>query len=419
MKILLINPNRYRFPPVIPVGLEYLAGELSKTFHHYEFLDLCFEDKPEAKLHEKINNNDFDIVGITIRQIDTVLYHNNEYFLDEIVLFVKICKSYDIPVLLGGAGFSIMPGEILTFTGADYGIYGPGEKAVVYLLDALSKNHAIDRLLNGYQYFEKPEYHFTREKLADYDIYTENDGIVGFRTQIGCKGNCIFCTESMKPVIFHTPESVADEISHLKTLGHAKYHLCDSEFNLYLDHCIRVCQTIVKKSGPVNWALYMKPEPFSKNLFFWLKKSGASLLTLSFDTFSIDKTKLQLLSKFFSYANESGLKVAIDLSTGFPYENLDQLHRTLEFLDEQPVSTVGINSYYRVYPSTQLFYLIQKDTKLQELLISAGQQNNFVRPVFFNFFTYEQIAPLIENKEKFRLEGFEKVTNYQRLSKKN
>ncbi|MCE5251087.1 B12-binding domain-containing radical SAM protein, partial [bacterium] len=88
MKILLINTNRYQKPPVPPLALEYLAGALERSAHEYRVLDLCFADDPVAELDREISGFSPDVAGITVRNIDTVLYNNNEFFLDEIRTFV-------------------------------------------------------------------------------------------------------------------------------------------------------------------------------------------------------------------------------------------------------------------------------------------------------------------------------------------
>ena len=43
MKILLVNSNRYKYPPVIPVGLEYIAGEIQKSLHSFTKLQKMLE----------------------------------------------------------------------------------------------------------------------------------------------------------------------------------------------------------------------------------------------------------------------------------------------------------------------------------------------------------------------------------------
>ncbi len=84
MKILLINPNRYKAPPVPPIGLEYIAACLEKEGHEPLIVDLTFSEEIYKDIDEAIGSFAPDIVGVTVRNIDAVLYHTNEFFLDEI-----------------------------------------------------------------------------------------------------------------------------------------------------------------------------------------------------------------------------------------------------------------------------------------------------------------------------------------------
>ncbi len=412
MKILFINSNRYQHPPVIPIAIEYLAGALSKTNHSYAILDLCFADDPIAEIRNSINIHNPDVIGITIRQVDTVLYQNNEFFLPEIKEYITICKENDRIVILGGVGFSIMPEKILDYTDANYGIEGPGELALIDVLNKLENNEDIQRVVNGYSYFNKPNFKFDRELLFNYKKYIENDGIVGFRTQIGCNEKCIFCTEGNKNIIYHKPESVAKEIMDFKNKGFTKFHLCDSEFNINLKHCISICKAIYKYAGLTDWVLYMKLEPFSDELFYWLKKSGADLITLSLNTKDVNYKKLE---EFCHLASLNNIKIAVDLSTGFPNEDINSLLKMIDALDPLNVSTVGVNSFYRIYPGTPLFEQIEKNGSMNKYLINWKPGVDYISPVFYNYFNEEMLKKAIGNKKKFRIEGFEKATNYQRV----
>ncbi|MBN1576187.1 MAG: cobalamin-dependent protein [Chitinispirillaceae bacterium] len=412
MKILFINTNRYHFPPVVSLGIEYLAGELSKTRHRFEVCDLCFSSDVNNDIETAIKRFDPDAVGITLRQIDTVLFQNNEYFLPEIKRIVAECGKYGCMTMLGGAGFSIMPEAILSYTNSDSGISGPGEPALVDILNRLERKEKIPRLVDGYDYFDASEYHFRRELLFDYRLYAQKGGIAGFRTHTGCDGSCLFCTEAGKRMIFHPPDLVGKEIAMLKENGIEQFHLCDSEFNLELSHAVSVCKSIITNSGPVNWTLYMKPEPVSEELFFYLQQSGARLITLSLNSSGCDFGSVE---KFCCYASHYGIKIAVDLSTGFPNEHQDSLEKVIDFLDSMEVSTVGVNSFYRLYPGTGLYDLIKKDESLHRFLINGTHGDTFLEPLFYNSFTEDFIVKAIGNRKKFRVEGFEKATNYQRV----
>ena len=105
MRILLINPNRYRTPPVPPIGLEYLNCALKDAGHESRILDLCFAAAPEDELAAELESFQPRAAGLSIRNIDTAICRNNVFFLDEIKSLVKVIKARRIPTILGGAGF--------------------------------------------------------------------------------------------------------------------------------------------------------------------------------------------------------------------------------------------------------------------------------------------------------------------------
>ena len=415
MKILLVNPNRYDAPPVPPLGLEYLHGVVSDTHHTPLLLDLCFAGNPEQSLKNAITEFQPDLIGFTIRQIDSALYYTNVFFLDEIKTYISIARSYNIPVVLGGVGFSIMPSEILSFMGADYGIYGPGEQAFVHLINTLESDGKPDQLINGWTPFPEKSIRSKRGYIADYKTYLQQEGTIGFRTQIGCTERCFFCVEGNKQLLFHDPESVAQELFYFKNQGYNDFHLCDSEFNINLEHSLHVCHEILSVTGPVNWSLYMKAEPISPELFDMLHKTGASLITLSIDSYKDTRDGFYKLEEFFRYAHDGGIPVIIDLSVGYPYEYIAHTKEMLDFLATQPVVSVGVNSYYRIYPYTPLFSTIKENEDLHPYLINRESGNDYIYPVFFAWFRYEDTVSILPDREKFRIEGFEKGVNYQRI----
>ena len=97
----------------------------------------------------------------------------------------------------------------------------------------------------------------------------------------------------------------------MKDLGYPYYHLCDSEFNLNLDHCINVCKALIKYADKISWTLYMKPEPFSSALFKWLKESGATLITLSIDTKTSGPESFPQLAEFFRLADKEKIRQTV------------------------------------------------------------------------------------------------------------
>src|SRR5512139_2283103 len=141
MRVLLINPNRYQYPPVPPIGLEHVAGTIEESGHKTEILDLCFSDAPYEDIDKAVVEFKPDIVGITVRNVDTVLYQTNEFFLDDIRDIVShIRQLYGLKVIVGGTGVATDPEGVLEYLGADYAVSGPAEGAVNELLDDIGQS---------------------------------------------------------------------------------------------------------------------------------------------------------------------------------------------------------------------------------------------------------------------------------------
>jgi radical SAM superfamily enzyme YgiQ (UPF0313 family) len=140
------------------------------------------------------------------------------------------------------------------------------------------------------------------------------------------------------------------------------------------------------------------------------------MLTLSIDTCSHTSAQYGRLAQLFSCGQEKGIEVIIDLSIGSPYEEDDEARRMFDFLDEQPVVSVGVNSYFRVYPGTPLYQQLMLDNKLTQFIIPRKPDMDLLYPTFFCRFTEEKVRQFIGGREIFRIEGLEKATNYQRVS---
>ena len=286
MKILLINANRYRTPPVPPLALEHLASTIGESNHECRVLDLCFSDTPEADIDATIAEYSPDIAGITIRNIDTVIHLNNVFFLDEVKSFVDMVKAHGVPVLLGGVGYSFIPSGNLAFLGADWGISGPGEYAIVSFLDSMSDGKTPEKstVLDGWEYGFDPDLRVRRGEVIDYSKYIANRGIAGFETQKGCFEHCSYCMEARGAVRFRNPRRIMEELHDLAAKGVTTFHLCDTAFNQDLGHCNAVLDEMIANGPDISWALYMKSAPYSDDLFRKLKESGANMVTLSLPT---------------------------------------------------------------------------------------------------------------------------------------
>ncbi len=413
MKILLVNTNTYRTPPVPPIGLEYIENAVRRSRHECRLLDLCFSDDPAADLGAALDDYRPDVAGFTIRNIDTVLYQNNVFFLDDIRALADEAGRRDVGILLGGAGYSFIPRDILEYIGADWGVEGPGETAVVDLLDRLDSGEVEHgAVLDGWQAGFEPGMPMLRGESVDYPRYREAGGIAGFQTQKGCMERCSYCAEGRGFTFMRDPESVAEELARLADRGITGFHLCDTEFNQDLEFSKLFLRTLIYCGPAIDWALYLKTRPVDVELFRLLKKSGASMVTVSVPT---GRNSLENAADVVHLARDNGLGVAVDLLTGFPGETRDDVRRTIDRMRDIGPDTVGVNAVFRLYPGLAVTRTVLGSVEHREGLLAPIDDETLVRPAFFGTVGVEDLREFIDGDPRFRIEGFERTSNYERL----
>ncbi len=418
-RILLINANTYRTPPVIPVGLEYVGSSLSQAGHDVTVLDLCFADDCETAVQNATDDLKPDLIGITIRNIDSALYNNNVFFIPEIKNIVQFSKRSGAPVVLGGAGFSATPEIILDETGADYGVKGPGEKAARFIADAIDRNETPDnKIINGWHLGIVPHFVPERPFGIDYEKYLSNRGLAGFATQYGCCEACPYCIEAGTTVIHRNPDAVIREIASLVETGVSDFHLCDSEYNLDLDFSELFASRLANSLLNIKWSLYIKPSPWSNKMFDALKLSGATTITMSVDSYILSGSNQSYnfddIKNIIRKCRDLEIKLAIDLITGSPNESELSTANTIDFFKEYRPDAVGVNSFFRVYPGTEF----EKEVKGANLSLIDGDNKSGpsrIAPVFYSKVSTDMLHEMIGGDTLFKIEGFERTSNYERL----
>ncbi len=412
-RVLLINPNRYMTPPVIPLGLEYIAHSLKSQSFEVAVLDLCFSADPLSDLEQRIRGFAPEAVCVSIRNVDSVLYPGTDYFLPEIKKYIdRIRELTDAPVVVRGSGIGADPEGILNFVGANCAINGPGEATLPVLLSDQSLLRQKGRVIRGAPPQSVcPE----RGKIVCYDDYIHRGGLPGFETHKGCSSNCVYCMEAGTPVRFKNPSHVVCELRQLVDQGFQHLHLCDSEFNEDLDYCMTLLQAIHREKLGLRWTLYMKPWNYDGRFFELLKESGVYLVTLSAETFEKYHEYWQEIEHMVILKKKNGIRISIDFLTGSPYENEDTLKQSLDFFRRVVPDEVVINVWLRLYKRLRISSIIYKDPSLRKfLIIPEGDDGSKLSPTFYNHILIEKLRELIHNDPLFRIAGAEKVVNYQK-----
>jgi B12 binding domain/Radical SAM superfamily len=414
MKVLLVNANTYKFPPVPPIGLEHMAGSVEEGGHEARIIDLCFSAAPQRDLDEAIGEFLPDVVGMTVRNVDTVIYQDNEFFLDDIKgLIDHVKKQYGLRVIIGGSGVSADPEGVLDYLQADYALAGPGEDRINGLLDEIQSSADIPKVhRRTYRY----EISCPRRRAGiDYGLYYERGGIAGFETHKGCGSSCVYCIEADTNVSFRNISDVVEEIRGFTSSGFKRFHLCDAEFNKDIDYCIDFLGALKEARLGIDWAVYMKPANYNKRLFRLMKETGVSLVTLTVDSWKKCSLYYSDVEKIIFIAKSCGLKIVVDFLGGFPYEDENTLVWYLDLFRRLQPDSVGVNTYIRLYRKLQITGIIMDDPQLKKNLLGCGGDRGFIMPVFYNHVDPARLRDLIGDDKLFRIEGTGKGVNYTRI----
>jgi radical SAM superfamily enzyme YgiQ (UPF0313 family) len=397
---LLINSNTEKMPyPVPPLGLCLLAGVIEKDYlvHIY---DGVFDEG--RGLAAKIDAFGPDYIGLSIRNIDDMDLFNPTAYLDIIEeRFVKTIRARSsAPLILGGSGFSIFPGQIMKRFDADYGVFGEAEEVFPLLLQELDRGHAVD--LPGVLRREgnRPAppagyYDFSRalpsdiDRRVDFGPYRAR-GAYSVQTKRGCAHRCVYCTYGhIEGGRFRTRSavSVADEIEAAhRRLGQVTFEFVDSTFNDPPGHAEAICREIVRRKLPLRLrTMGINPANVTRELFDLMLAAGFAQIDSTPDTAS--PAMLVHFQKNFTLdqlVNTAAIIREYNMPTmwffifGGPGETEATIAETFSFIDTWvgPLDMAHMTMGLRVYPHTPLY-----DIALREGVIRGD--DDLVAPCFY------------------------------------
>jgi len=397
-KVLLVNSNAETAPyPVPPLGLCLVAGRVSRDY------DVRVHDGGGG-LSELLASFGPDYVGLGVRNIDDVVMAAPTYYVDEIAeAFVRPIRSYGrAPLILGGAGFSVFPAELMTRLGADYGIVGEGEEAFATLLAALDSCEdplAIPGVVDGEGLTAARASEPEAGRLAlpesridafvDYAPY-RGRGSYPVQAKRGCAHHCVYCTYPRiegKSYRLRDPGEVVDEIEAIrKRLGDVSVEIVDSTFNDPAGHAEAICTEIARRGLRVRLrTMGVNPAGVTDELVSLMRRAGFAQVDCTPDSGS--PRVLAALRKNFDRARlerAATILAAHEMPTmwffilGGPGETRDTIRETFDFVDRfvQPGDMAHLTTGVRVYPGTAL-----AARALDEGIIAPGR--SLLRPTFY------------------------------------
>jgi radical SAM superfamily enzyme YgiQ (UPF0313 family) len=335
------------------------------------------------------------VVGISIRNIDNVDVDRVQSFTGEIAGLVEVIRrNSPVMIVLGGSGFTILPGEFMAALDADYGVIGEGERLPL-LLAALERGEAVSAIpgivtRTGPVVPPQPMAFplgrglFTPPSYASY--YLERGGMLNLQTKRGCLFRCIYCTYPHiegRRFRFLPPAEVGRTARMLQD-GGAKYlYITDATFNGSYEHSREVALAFQKAGVSIPWGGFFIPTRPPPDYYRILADAG--LRHVEFGTEALSDLVLGLYQKpfvkedvFLSHrsARDAALHVAHYLLFGGPGENEDTIKETITSSSQLEKTVFFVYNGMRIYPHTHLHALSVREGQLDPAV-------NLLTPSFY------------------------------------
>ena len=405
MNILIISTNHNKQPmPVMPVGACFVAEAAEKAGNRVRLLDLMFLEDPLNILASELQECGYDIIGLSVRNIDNNDMQNPVEFFSDLPALIKVIRQKtDAPIVLGGSAISVMPEELLRYSKLQLAVLGDGEVVFPELLRVLSDGKNPESV-PGIATYENNVFRKTNPFSASFrsclipdfqrwiniKAYLSNLSTVPIQSKRGCPYRCIYCTYPIgegRDYRLCEPESVVDEIKRSVSSGLRDFEFVDNVFNSPYEHAIAICEGFSRADLNVCLqSLELNPLFIDDDLLSAMEYAG--FVGIGITAESASGIVLDSLRKGFTTEHVYGAAEVVGrhklpciwiFMLGGPGETEKTVRETLSFAKKciRPQDVAFFNVGIRIYPGTVLEHLARE----QGILMLPKEE--MLKPVFY------------------------------------
>jgi anaerobic magnesium-protoporphyrin IX monomethyl ester cyclase len=293
--------------PIFPLGLAYLAANLKE--HELECFDPNVSADPYGELAHRLKKFQPDVVGISLRNVDTTQYRDPFVYLNTLQPTLDLIESCAPTArrVIGGAGFSIYAHGIMErFPSIDFGVLLEGEES----FPALLKNIEDPKRVSGIYYRTDNQVLLSGPpSLPDFDTllspkwdiveiepYKGQLDTFGVQAKRGCGLKCAYCTYFFLNGAYYrlrSPEKVVEEIAQaVRELNLDHFIFVDSIFNIPVQHARDICEELIRRKINVPWTAWYNDREFDADFMSLAKNAGCRYYSFSPDAYSDRSLKL-------------------------------------------------------------------------------------------------------------------------------
>ena len=359
MRVLLINPY---YPisetPSPPLGLAFLASALEAAGVQVKILDLVVYPYSRKILESLLADFKPQMVGITAVTMT----------FDNAIKVIKDIRQIDPKILtvMGGPHVTFCARDTLReYPELDVIVLGEGESTIVELAQAAdNRQQWVD--INGIAFRKDSEIHRTAERKLVQDLdtlapparhllalgrYRALGMPISMTTSRGCPFKCIFCVGRKMvgaKVRYRNPVEVVDELEYLSTLNFNQINIADDLFTANKNHCLDVCDEIIKRGLDIKWTSFARVDTVSEELLKQMKAAGCTAVSFGIESANPDILKtikkgitLQQVVEAVEACNRAGVIPHASFILGLPGETPDTIQETMDFGER--LKSVGLS----------------------------------------------------------------------------
>jgi radical SAM superfamily enzyme YgiQ (UPF0313 family) len=396
MKVLLISANTEKINIVpLPLGLGCVAAATRAAGHEVRVLDLMAEGSPESVLREAIAAFAPGVIGISVRNIDDQ-NRGGRFLLEGIRPLVRTCREHSgAAIVLGGAGYSILPEAVLEFLEADMGIQGEGERAFPLLVDRLDRREALpgipglylrNRGLQGERHFVRDLDSLPLSGAREFLVSQNRELWLPFQTRRGCPMACSYCSTATiegSAIRKRSPAAAVADLARYAESGFRQVYFVDNTFNFPPSYAKALCREILERNLEIRWRCIVYPGKVDEELAGLMAEAGCGEASLGFES-GCDRI-LKNMNKGFDHAEirrtaeilaRRDIRQLGFLLLGGPGETRESVLESLAFVDSLPLEQGKTTCGIRIYP----------DTALARAAVADGMispEDDLLRPKFY------------------------------------
>jgi radical SAM superfamily enzyme YgiQ (UPF0313 family) len=399
MKVMLISVNREDINmKTWPLGLACVAESVKSSGHIVEILDLMGDEDPRLRVEKALEEYQPQVIGISVRNIDTQKMSEPTFFLEGARDIVNACRrKSNSPIVLGGAGYSIYPMSLMEYLGADMGIQGEGETAFLELIDRIKRGSDLNgspglylpRLgLVGPRTFAR---NLDALPLPDVESFENlipraKDFWLPVQTRRGCPMNCSYCsTGAIEGLTLRkrSPAKIVNWIGDWRKRGVERFYFVDNTFNLPPSYAKELVSEMLRANLGLSWRCIIYPTRIDPKLVSLMAEAGCKEVSVGFESGST--YILNGMNKKFSLDDvrhtcdslaEFGIKRMGFLMLGGPGETMESSIESLQFADSLNLDMIKVTVGIRVYPGTTLAQAAIRDKIIEPT-------DNLLKPTFY------------------------------------